>query len=203
MKDLYKQLVTVIFVTISSLPGMLLAESNIAADPSIGATARLDFRINIPGVLRFQVGMTGTGNIDIIDFDPPAATLGDGTIKQGTGGDLGNGVVTVALFSNAGLVTITEANNGSGNGLGNGTVNENIPYSEIITTSGDPSNFAAPVLSNSANNTSQPNPTSGNNKVTNRSTTWSYAYDNTTDYPAGTYGTEANGGRVTYTAAAP
>ena len=205
MTNLYKQLFTVIFVSISSLPGTLMADSNSANGASPSTSARLDFRVTIPGVLRFQVGTAGLGNIDIIDFDPPVATLGNGTDTPGTGGDgtAGAGAVTVDLFSNAGQVTITEENNGSGNGLNNGTAGENIPYSEIITTSGDPTNFAAPTLSNSTKNTSTPSPTSGNNKVTNRSTTWSYAYDNSTDYPAGTYGTQANGGRVTYTAATP
>lgn len=201
MKDLYKQLVTVIFVAISSLPGNALAESNSNLPGAKSASAKLDFRITIPGVLRFQVGKTGTGNVDIIDFDPPAATLGDGTTTtQGTGGDQGSGVVTVDLFSNTGPVTITETNNSSGDGLGN-VDGDNIPYSEILTTSGDSTNFAAPILSDAGGGTSTPTPTSGNNKVTNRSTTWSYAYDNSTDYPAGTYGTQARGGRVTYTAA--
>ena len=200
MNNLYKHLVTVIFVAISSLPGTLMAESNDATDPAVGAIARLDFRITIPGVLRFQVGNTGTNNVDVIDFDPPAATLGGGNNTQGTGGDQSNGVVTVDLFSNAGPVTITETNNSSSNGLGN-VDGDNIPYSEILTTSGDATNFAAPTLSDAGGGTSTPTPTSGNNKVTNRNTTWSYAYDNSTDYPAGTYGTQARGGRVTYTAA--
>ena len=204
MKQLRKHLAVSMLAVLGSLPQATSAESNSSSGASPSAEAHLDFRITIPGVLRFQVGTAGTGSVDIIDFAPPAATLGDGsTITQGTGGDgTGPGVVTVSLFSNAGQVTITEENNGSG-GLNNGDVNETIPYSEIITTSGDPTDFAAPVLSNSAKNTSQPAPTSGNNKVTNRTTTWSYAFANSTDYPAGTYGTDSNGGRVKYTAAAP
>ena len=199
MKALYKHLVTVIFVTISSLPGTLLAERNNGSPPS--ASVRLDFQIKIPSILRFQVGNTGSA-IDLIEFDPDPLTLGDGTNTQGTGGDQGNGVVTVDLFSNAGQITITEANNSSSAGLDNG-LGDNIPYSEILTKSGDPTNFAAPILSNAGGNTSQPTPTSGNGKVTNLTSTWSYAYDNTTDYPAGTYGTQAKGGRVTYTASTP
>lgn len=202
MNNLYKQCLTVFFVVISGLPGTVMAESNSDNGASPSATARLDFRINIPGILRFQVGTSGAGNIDIIDFDPPAATLGDGTNTQGTGGNLGSGVVTVDLFSNAGQVTITESNNSGSTGLDNGS-GDNIPYSEILTTSGDATNFAAPTLSDAGGGTSAPTPTSGNNKVTNRNTSWSYAYDNSTDYPEGTYGTQSNGGRVTYTAATP
>jgi hypothetical protein len=198
-----KYLILSMLVSLGNLPQAASAESNNANGASPSASASLDFRITIPGVLRFQVGSAGSGSVDLIDFAPPVATLGDGTDTQGSGGDLGSGVVTVDLFSNAGQVTITEENNGSGNGLNNGTAGENIPYSEIITTSGDPTDFAAPILSNSDKNTSQPTPTSGNSKVTKRNTSWSYAYDNSTDYPAGTYGTQANGGRVTYTAATP
>ena len=207
MKINYKHIVSALFIAVSSLPATIMAESNTAANPSVGAKASLDFRINIPGVLRFQVGSAGAGLVNIIDFDPPAATLGDNsTITQGSGGDgTGAGVVVVKLFSNTGQVTITEENNGNGNGLstGPGPNNDTIPYSEIITISNDPTTFAAPQLSNSATNTEDPTPTSGNGKVTNRSTTWSYAYANTATYPAGIYGTSANGGRVTYTAATP
>ena len=203
MNNLFKQLVTTIFLAVSGLPGTLLADSNSDNGPSPSASAQLDFRITIPGVLRFQVGTAGSGNVDIIDFAPPAATLGDGTDTQGTGGNLGNGVVTVDLFSNAGQVTITESNNSSGAGLDNGS-GDFIPYSEIVTTSSDATNFAAPTLSDNGGGTSTPTPTSGNNKVTNRTESWSYAYDNSTDYPEGTYGgVNTQGGRVTYTAATP
>ena len=203
MKNLSKYLILSMSIALGSLPQAANAESNSASGASPSASASLDFRITIPGVLRFQVGSTGTG-VDIIDFAPPPATLGDGvTTTQGSGGDKGGGVVTVELFSNAGQVTITENNNSSGNGLNNGTAGEYIPYTEIITTSGDATDFDAPALSDAGGATSTPTPTGGNNKVTNRSTTWSYAYANTASYPAGTYGTETNGGRVTYTAASP
>jgi len=203
MKNLSTYLILSMSIALGSLPQAASAESNSNNGASPSASARLDFRIIIPGVLRFQVGSTGTGNVDLIDFAPLATTLGDGTNTQGTGGDLGNGVVTVDLFSNAGQVTITENNNSNGNGLNNGTAGEYIPYTEIITTSGDATDFEAPALSDAGGGTSTPTPTSGNNKVTNRNTTWSYAYDNSADYPAGTYGTQANGGRVIYTAATP
>jgi hypothetical protein len=202
MKNLKNTLVLSIIVALGSLPQAASADSNSANGASPSASASLDFRITIPGVLRFQVGTAGTGNVDTIDFAPPAATLGDGTDTQGTGGDLGNGVVTVDLFSNAGQVTISEGNNSGGAGLDNG-FGDSIPYTEIVTTSGDATDFDAPVLSDAGGGESTPTPTSGNNKVTNRKTTWSYAYDNTADYPAGIYGTQSNGGRVTYTAATP
>jgi hypothetical protein len=203
MNYLSKFLIFFVSIALGSLPQVASAESNNANGPSPSASASLDFSITIPGVLRFQVGTAGPGNVDVINFAPPAATLGDGsTTTQGTGGDLGNGVVTVDLFSNAGQVTITENNNSGSAGLDNG-FGDYIPYTEIITTSGDATNFDAPALTDAGGSTSKPTPTSGNNKVTNRSTTWSYAYANTATYPAGTYGTQTNGGRVTYTAATP
>jgi len=202
MKNLGKSLILSMSIALVGLPQVASAESNTANGASPSASASLDFSVTIPGVLRFQVGTAGTGNVDVINFAPLAATLGDGTNTQGTGGDLGNGVVTVDLFSNAGQVTITESNNSSGSGLDNGS-GDYIPYTEILTTSGDAADFDAPALSDAGGGTSTPTPTSGNNKVTNRNTTWSYAYDNSADYPAGTYGTQSNGGRVTYTAATP
>lgn len=204
MKNIYKQIVTAFIVTISGMPGTLLAESNSAVGASPSASARLDFQIVIPGILRFQVGTTGANNVDLIEFQPAGATLGDGSDTAATAGsgNLGNGSVTVALLSNAGQVTITETNNSGGAGLDNGA-GDTIPYAEILTASGDPTNFAAPTLSNNSSNTSQPPPNVGT-KVTVRNTTWTYSYDNSTVYPEGTYGgLNTQGGRVTYTAATP
>jgi hypothetical protein len=191
--------------SLAAAPGNVLADSDSASGATpLSATANLDFRVVIPAILRFRVGTDGNGNIDEIRFDPALATLGDGTDTSATsGGDVSPGVVTVSLLSNAGQITITESNNSGGTGLNNGTVGEDIPYSEILTTSSDPTDFAAPTLSNAGGGTSTPTPSSGNNKVTNRSENWTYTYDNTSVYPAGDYGTSTNGGRVTYTAASP
>ncbi len=204
MKSLRNQLVTTFLLAGIGMPGSVLAESNSAAGASPSATARLDFRIVIPGILRFQVGDAGTGNIDLIEFQPAGSTLGDDSDTAATpgSGNLGNGAVTVSVLSNAGQVTITEANNSGGAGLDNGA-GDNIPYAEILTTSGDATNLPAPVLSNNASNSSQPVISAGT-KVTIRNSTWTYSYDNSTVYPEGTYGgVNTQGGRVTYTAATP
>ena len=160
----YPFAMVVLLANLAAAPGTVMADSD--SDDGGGplaATANLDCQIVIPGILRFRVGTDGSGNVDEILFEPPIATLGDGTdTSASSGGDISAGVVTVSVFSNAGLINIEESNNGGGNGL-----------------------------------------TSGNNKVTNRSETWTYTYDNSTLYPAGTYGTSANGGRVTYTATSP
>jgi hypothetical protein len=204
MKSIYKSIVTAVLVVIGSLPGSVLAESNSDVGASPSATARLDFQIVIPGILRFQVGTAGTNNVDLIEFQPAGSTLGDGTDTNATAasGNLGNGAVTVSVVSNAGQVTITETNNSSGAGLDNGA-GDNIPYSEILTTSGDATNLPAPTLSDGSSNTSQPVISAGT-RVTVRNSTWTYTYDNTDIYPEGTYGgVNTQGGRVTYTAATP
>ena len=206
MKSLrYKFVTGALLASVAAVPVSAMADSNSASGASPSAAVNLDFRVEIPGILRFQVG--GAGGVNEILFEPAVDTLGDGSdVVATSGGDLGPGTVTVDLFSNAGPVTITETNNSGGAGLRNtnGAGADYIPYSEILTVSSDPTNFDAPTLSNAGGGTSTPTPTSGNNKVTNYpAETWTYTYDNTAVYPAGDYGTSARGGRVTYTAASP
>ena len=127
-----------------------------------------------------------------------AATAG----IAGTGGNVGGGVVTVSLVSNAGAVDIAEANNSGGNGLGDGAGNF-ISYAQINTTTND-GNLPAPLLSDGGTNSVSIPVTAGN--ITNRQAQWTYTYDNPATPPeAGTYGTggAATGGQVTYTAAIP
>jgi hypothetical protein len=203
----YQMVVAYLLASLAAVHGNALADSDSDSGATpLSASANLDFRVVIPAILRFRVGTDGNGSINEIQFDPAVATLGDGTDTSATsGGDIGPGVVTVSLLSNAGQITITENNNSGGSGLSNanGAGADFIPYSEILTVSSDPTNFAAPTLSNAGGGTSTPTPSSGNNKVTSRSETWTYTYDNSTVYPAGDYGTSARGGRVTYTAASP
>jgi len=198
MKNIYKHIVTAALLAATSLPGTLMAESNSDSGATpLSAAANLDFEIIIPGILNFQVGTAG-GTIDLISFAPSAANLGNGTNLSGTGGDVGGGVVSVELLSNAGQVTITPTNSSGGAGLSNGT--ENIPYTEILSQS----NLAAldaPTLSDAGGTATSPTVTDG---VTNLSAQWSYFYDNSAVYSAGTYGgINTGGGRVTYTAAIP
>jgi len=178
-----------------------LAESNTqTGGGALSAPVHLDFSIVIPRLLTFRVGSSGA-TIDLITFTVPAASVGNSSSIAGTGGDLGGGAATVAVTGNGGQVTITEANNSSGAGLSNG-LGDTIAYSEIATSSSDPTNLYAPVHSNAGGNTSQPVLSSG--RVTIRTATWTYAYKNTTFPGSGTYGgVNLNGGRVTYTASMP
>jgi hypothetical protein len=104
------------------------------------------------------------------------------------------GTVNVVLLSNAGGVTIEEANDGGGNGLSDGT--NYISWSQIVATSSVPG-LEPPQLSDDGVNTSIIAPTSGD--ITAKSTQWTYVYNNPATPPAsGTYT-----GTATYTAAIP
>jgi len=181
-----------------ALPQLVHAESTTATSAGTVTTdARVDFRIIIPGVLRFRVGAAG-GGIDLIDFAPTAANLGTGTdiVATAGSGDQGNGDVTVEVLSNSGQITITHDSNGAV--LADGTGNT-IPYTEILTASSDVANLDAPVLGTASSTT----PTLTGN-LTDESATWTYTYDNTLAYNSGIYGgVNTNGGRVTYTASSP
>lgn len=201
MKSFKNQIVTVALVAASYAPLTVMAEATaVNGATPLSAAARLDFQINIPGILRFRVG-SDAGTIDLVQFSPTAANLGNGTDIAGTGGDQTGGEVTVDVFSNAGQITITPTNNSGGAGLDNG-LGDTISYDEILTSSSDAAVLPVPVLSDAGGSTSEPPPTSGS-RVTNLTESWTYTYDNTAVYPEGTYGGSTQGGRVTYTAATP
>lgn len=198
MKHPYKLAVLAAALTLSvAAPTQVSAEAvTTTGAGALSADARIDFRIDIPRMLRFRVGSPGA-TIDVIDFAPTLANLGDGTDIAATvgSGDLGNGDVSVQVASNAGQVTINHDTNGAS--LSDGTGNT-IPYTEILTASSD-ANLAAPVLGIAGN--SQPSAVAG---LTNHTATWTYTYDNSAVYPSGIYGgVNTNGGRVTYTASTP
>jgi len=163
------------------------------------AASRLDFTIVIPRVLSFRVGST-TG-VDVINFSPAAASVGNSTPVAGTGGDLTGGVVTASVRGNNGQITITPAVVGA---LNDGSTNT-IAWGQITTTASTLTSataLPAPVLVNSG--ALSVNAVAPTGKVTNQDARWTYAYANTTTPAAGTYGgVNVNNGRVTYTAAMP
>jgi hypothetical protein len=167
----------------------------------VGGPARISFSVVVPRFLTFRVG-TNSATIDQITFTVPGANVGDATPIAGTGGDAGGGsAANVAVKGNGGQITITESNNGTGTGLQHATLTDTIAFTQITTASSDATNLNAPALSNAGGNTATPVLNSSN--VTNRTAVWTYAYANTTIPSAGTYGTSAKGGRVTYTASMP
>ena len=171
---------------------------------ALNATARVDFRINIPRILFLQVG-TGTlfGNnaaVDLIEFSVPAADVGNGTAVAATSasGDLGNGVVTARVRGNGGNVGLTATTGGAlSNGAG-GTIS----FGQITTTSNNAS-FGAPVLVDGAASGTVTVAANGLG-IVNQDAQWTYAYENDNVVPGGTYGgVSLNNGRVTYTASLP
>lgn len=195
---------SVIAATAAMLAPVAQAETVLDVATPFSAGPRIDFRIIIPAFLRFRVGTAGA-TVDQITFDMTAipGNVGNSTPVAGTGGDalLGTGA-NVVVQGNNGQITITETNNSATLGLGTGVPADGfINYSQITTTPSDPVNFPAPTLSNATSNTALPVLNAG--RVTDRTATWSYAYLNTTTPSAGTYGTVANGGQVTYTATMP
>ncbi len=199
---LNKLLLAAAGVAAALAPAALQAETATDTTSPFSAAARLDFRIIIPAFLRLRVGTAGA-TIDQIPFTVPAANVGDSSVIAGTGGDAGGGTAAnVSVQGNNSQITITETNNSGSNGLGTGTPADGyINYNQISTTSSAPASLPAPTLSNAGGNTALPALTG--TKITNQTAVWTYTYLNTTVPAAGTYGTSANGGRVTYTATMP
>ncbi len=189
-------------------PQWAAAESdvNTAGGSPTTASARLDFQIIIPRVLFLQVG-TGTAmvdgsTIDLITFTVPAANLGDGTNVAGVGGNLTGGAVDVRVFGNDGDITLAAATTTAG-GISNGT--ETIPWSELVVTPGAGAGGGGFVGTSIAHPTIGSSTTiTATGKMVRQHGTWTFAYDNSTTYAAGTYGgVNTNHSRITYTASLP
>ncbi len=188
--------------------GAAWSESNIVGGAG-NAVARLDFSVTIPRVLFLQVG-SGTlgsniGTIDTVTFTPTAAELiGGGAVAASA-----NGTVIVRVAGNNGIIQLNAAAGGQmGNGAG-GTM----PWTEIGitaqplvagTTPGwtqPPAGIAHPSLT-AAGVGSAVNLGAANTTL-RQEAQWVFAYNNSALYLPGTYGTNANNGRLTYTASMP
>jgi len=172
-----------------------------AAPFSAAGTLRVSVTIN--GFLRLRVG-TNSATINLIQFSPLAANLGNAAPVAGTGGDAGGGTaVNVLVQGNRNQITITPTNSSGGLGIGTGVAADGrINYNQIQTVSSDPTNLPAPTLSNAGGTGVLPVLSAPG--ITNRSAVWSFAYLNQTIPSSGTYGgINLNGSRVTYTATMP
>lgn len=170
-------------------PMLASAESQLVtgAATATGAAAKLNFAVVIPKVLYLAVGsgsasLVPNTNVDIVSFDftSTPTDVGSGTDKTAPG-------VNVRVLGNNGAITI--AAGGSGSGLTNGT--DVIPWTEILQTSSDATDFNVPAVGGNASPTAT-------GKITNRTATWNYAYSNTNVVAPGTYE-----GQITYTATMP
>jgi hypothetical protein len=191
------------------------AESNFVTQltGTLMATARLDFRVTIPRVLFLRVG-TGTdfvanGTVDLISFAIPAATVGNGASVTATGGDLGDGAVTVRVQGNGGDITLNSNTTGR---LTTGTAGETVGWNRITVTSAALSsttvNFTNGSITHPAFNLNGGAGTAVTltsiNSLVRREGMWTYSYANQDVLAAGTYGgAGVNNGRVSYTATMP
>jgi hypothetical protein len=178
------------------LPLVASAESSFNTGAgTITTSARVDFTITIPKFVSLQVGAAGAG-INLVTFTPTAAQLAAGGSVAAASG----GAVTAQVRGNNGVVTLTSA---AAPNLTNGATGS-IPYTEITTTPSALTSaiaLPAPALT-AAGSTAAALAITG--KVTNQDATWTYSYNNSTVYEAGTYGgVNVLGGRVTYTASMP
>jgi hypothetical protein len=153
------------------------------------ATARLDFRVIVPRILFLGVG-TGAAalaatntTIDRLTFDYTASPA---AVGQGIPSASQN--VSVRVLGNNGQVTLVAA---AAAPL-TSAVGDTIAWTEIgaISSSGD---LPHPVIGGGTSNV-----TLNGGKITARSATWEFFYQNTAVVAPGTYD-----GRVVYTAAMP
>lgn len=203
---------------IIAAPLAVQAESTTINPATTGstATAHLDFTVVIPPVLYLRIGAgsaiaaANNTNVDSLTFTVPAANLGDGTViaAGAADGDLGNGAVTVRVFSNFGTnVTLNSSVTGQ---LLNAVAGDTIPWSQIAVT---PAALAATTTGYTNGVITHPtfSATSGAgtattltaaSKLVRQEGKWTFSYTNANSVPAGTYGSNTAGknGRVTYTA---
>ena len=185
-----------------AVPAIAAAESNFVtgAATATGANARLDFRIIIPSVLYLAVGtsnlpaLTNNATVDQVDFGT-IANPGDSVPVNAT-----SGPVSVAIRGNNGNISLT-ANHVGANGLADGS-GEFISMTTITGASGGGGIGHPTFVDNGTSAAVTVTPNVGT-KITNRTDTWTFTYANATIPAAGTYGTSANQGRVTYTATMP
>lgn len=206
MRLLSKTLLTA--VVLAGTPMLAQAESTFVSGAG-NATANLDFQVVVPRILFLRVGAGGpnfTSNpaIDLISFNVPGASLGNGTsvVATAASGDLGNGAVTARVRGNGGSVTLTSTalgalSNGAGSTISFGQINTAV--TALAGAPGTP--MPHPTLVDTGNGSVALVATAG---VVDRGATWTYSYANSNVVAAGSYGgVGVNNGRVTYTAANP
>lgn len=201
-----------------ALPLMASASSTYSTGTGgLTAAATVNLQVVIQKVLFLRVG-TGAAyatpatlangtTTDLITFNAPLSAVGP--VAASSGGDIGAGVETAAIYANGGT-TISLVAATAAAGLSDGGAPANyIPFTQIKTTASAAALTAgftvlpAPALNATGGSTTVTlAPTAG--KVFQYDASWTYSYNNSAAYPAGTYGgTTANNGTVTYTATMP
>jgi hypothetical protein len=182
-KKLNKKLSAALLASALAAPQFVSADTtvvsgDVAQTGGAGAAVDLNFRITIPDFIFFRVG--AAASVDQIDFAPTATEVHTAVAGiAGTGGDQTGGVVTVKLISNAGAVDIESSTTGA-TGLVSGA--DTISYAQINTADSGGGGIAPPALADNSVNSQSIGTTSGS--VTNRSSEWTYTYDNPAAPPA-------------------
>lgn len=202
------RLKTLIAAAVLATTPMLAQAESTFVNGAGNASANLDFQVVVPRILFLRVG-TGTNfatnpAIDLISFNVPGASLGNGTPIAATAasGDLSNGAVTARVLGNGGSVTLSSAtlgalSNGAGGSISFGQINTAV--TALAGAPGAP--MPHPTLVDTGTGSTPLVATAG---VVNRGATWTYSYANSNVVAAGSYGgAGVNNGRVTYTAATP
>ena len=170
---------------IAMTPAMADSDFSTGATPS--ASARVDFEVNIPRFIRFQVGSAGA-TIDEVVFDVAAANVGDGTDVAATT----NGTLAVSLTGNVGTISLDATTTAA---LTDGP--DTISWAEILTSSSDAA-LDVPAIVDAGTGGAEAITANVGTRVVARTADWTFGYDNSAVYGAGTYT-----GRVTFTAANP
>lgn len=198
------------------LPGVALAEATFVDPASSGSTttAHVDITVVVPAVLSLRVGTGGAvaaadATIDSLVFNVPAAGVGNGTsvAARVTDGDLGNGALTVRVYSNVGTaVSLNSSVVGPLTSLAGVT----IPWSEIAVASASLATTTAGFTNTGITHPAFNAANVGSGTATSLAATsglvrfegkWTYTYSNTNAVPAGSYGAVGGtNGRITYTA---
>ena len=177
------------FGLIAMTPALAESQFTVGTTANLQASARLDFQVNIPRFISFQVGTAGAGTIDQVVFDVAAANIGNSSAVSPTSG----APVSVALRGNGGAINITADTTGTS--LTNASADV-IPFTQI-TSSTASGTITAPTLVQNGVSAAVAVPVSAG-RVTDRVATWNYTYANTAVVGAGTYN-----GQVRYTATMP
>ncbi|WP_339827161.1 hypothetical protein [uncultured Arenimonas sp.] len=164
-----------------------MAESDFSTGATPSASARVDFEVNIPRFIRFQVGSAGA-TIDEVVFDVAAANVGDGTDVAATT----NGTLAVSLTGNVGTISLDATTTAA---LTDGP--DTISWAEILTSSSDAA-LDVPAIVDAGTGGAEAITANVGTRVVARTADWTFGYDNSAVYGAGTYT-----GRVTFTAANP
>lgn len=207
-----KKLLLVSIVAALVSPLAALADSNVitSAGANAKANANLDFKITVPRLLSLQIGTANS--VDLLDFQVPAAGIGNGTSVSATGGDQTNGAVTVRVLANgASSVQLNSKTTGSMNNGAGGTIGWDqisVVEAALATQTTGYTNGVITHPAFSTNTTAGGDGTATTLAATNglvrQEGKWTYGYKNQNVAAAGTYGgVNTQNGRVVYTATMP